>query len=86
MILQIRLFAFWKKKAPVFWEILNLNPLSFFEDAGEISLSRLASLVGSNPNQYDCEVTGEAYRFQKIGKLAGGDPTEVRIILKNFKI
>jgi hypothetical protein len=65
------LFSFWKQNSPNFWQVLSQNPLAFFEDAGEISLSRLSSLVASSPKQYDVVTTAEAFRFQKVGKLVG---------------
>lgn len=48
--------------------MLKVNALAFFEDDGEISLSRLSSLIANSPNRYDNEATGNAFRFQKIGK------------------
>ena len=61
-------FSFWRENSPKFWEVLKSNPLAFFEDDGEISLSRLSSLIANSPNQYDIKATGNAFRFQKIGK------------------
>ena len=71
IILQLRLFSFWKEKSPGFWEVLKENPLAFFEDAREISLSHLFSLISSSSKQYDVSTTAKAFRFQKVGKLAG---------------
>jgi hypothetical protein len=70
LFLQLLQFDFWKKKAPKFWEILKSNPLSFFEDDGEIALSRLSSTIANSPFKYDVNSTAEAFRFQKIGKTA----------------
>lgn len=61
-------FSFWQKNSPKFWDILQANPLAFFEDDGEISLSRLSSIIANSPNRYNIEATGNAFRFQKIGK------------------
>ncbi len=84
----MRLFSFWKENSPTFWEILQQNPLAFFEDAGEISLSRLSSLVASSPKQYDVITTAEAFRFQKLGKLVGAcdnaEEQEVYILLNKI--
>jgi hypothetical protein len=79
-------FAFWKEKSPKFWNILRANPLAFFEDDGEISLSRLSSLIANSPNHYDVAATGNAFRFQKIGKetLQNFEHHSNEVILNSF--
>jgi hypothetical protein len=73
MLLQLSQFAFWEKHAPLFWKVLQANSLGFFEDDGEISLSRLSSLIASSPTTFKVDSASSAFRFQRIGKEAWVD-------------
>ena len=73
MLLQLSQFAFWEKNAPLFWKVLRANALGFFEDDGEISLSRLSSLIASSPTTFQVDSATSAFRFQRIGKEAWAD-------------
>lgn len=62
-------FAFWESNSPLFWKFFQENTIGFFEDDGEIALSRLSSLTTSNPYKHSVDTVAKAFRFQKVAKL-----------------
>lgn len=68
LFLQLLQFSFWRDNSPKIWEILQQNSKAFFEDDGEVALSRLSSIISSSPYKFDVNSTGQAFRFQKIAK------------------
>jgi hypothetical protein len=85
LFLQLLQFSFWEREAPKFWELLKFNHLAFFEDDGEISLSRLSSILADPPKKSDSEVASTGFRFQKVAKPAlSGNETKNSQVSQNF--
>jgi hypothetical protein len=85
LFLQLLQFSFWETEAPKFWELLKFNHLAFFEDDGEISLSRLSSIITDSPKKSDPEVASTGFWFQKVVKPAlSGNETKNSRVSQNF--
>jgi hypothetical protein len=84
LFLQLLQFYFWETEAPKFWELLKFNHLAFFEDDGEISLSKLSFIIADSPKKSDPEVASTGFRFQKAKPALSGNETKNSQVSQNF--
>lgn len=85
-LLQIMQFSFWKKESPNFWSFIKENGAAFLEDDGEISLSRLSSLIAKSPSQFDSTTAAKAFRFQKVAQHGTQFTHETKVRFSYFTI